>query len=409
MATKRTMLTEREKELKRLYSDYVDKFGVKYSADRKILISCTKNLKGRYTIPDGVKCIRADVFWGCEGLIEVNVPDSVEKIEYGAFEGVPNINYHGKAEYTGSHVGPHYGAFTLNGYIDGDFVYSDSSRTHLIYCFKKDYGVVTIPACVESIGEYAFYDCYNITYIRVEKGNQHLCSKEGVLFNKNKTELIKYPTDCSLLGPSCDFVDYKIPEGVKRIRNWAFSHCRLHEIFIPNSIKEVEENAFAFCAIHIVKFTGTLEQWCKKTWKLDNMRYGYILSISCEGVNTYNLKIPDTLSAINDYAFYDCKNLQIVHIPSSIKKIGKSAFQYCTNLHTVKLSEGLEVIGEEAFAHISGVDSLVLPGSVKEMGENAFNFSKFDALLVPKGQKDRFAKMKYFTDTYYLPIELREE
>jgi len=57
MATKRTMLTEREKELKRLYSDYVDKFGVKYSADRKILISCTKNLKGRYTIPDGVKCM----------------------------------------------------------------------------------------------------------------------------------------------------------------------------------------------------------------------------------------------------------------------------------------------------------------------------------------------------------------
>lgn len=376
--------------------DYVDKYGVEFSDDRTILYRCPKNLKGSYTVPDGVKVIQDLAFIGCNNLVEVNIPDSVEEIEFGAFEGIPNINYYGKAKNEGSYVGPHYGAYALNGYIDGDFVYSDSSRSHLIYCLKRDFGIVTIPACVKSIGEYAFYDCYNITHIHVEKGNLNFYSKEGVLFNKDKTELIKFPTDFDMRYPSIMY-RYFIPDSVERIRNWAFSNSRLQDIFIPNSIKEIEESAFAHCGLHVVSYGGTLEEWCTKSWKLD-IDYGYILSI--RNVNFTNLIVPNTLSYISNYAFYKCNNLQSVKIPGNVKKIGRSAFESCMSLHSINLSEGLEVIGESAFHENLGLNSLILPNSVKEIQNNAFFYTGLNTIGVPKGQIDRFLQMVYLNDKY---------
>ena len=100
---------------------------------------------------------------------------------------------------------------------------------------------VTIPNSVTAIGKDALYDCSGLTDIMVLSNNQNYTSKNGVLFNKDKTVLIQYPQGKK---DAC----YIIPNGVTTIGNDAFRGCTgLTDITIPNSVSTIGEYAFAAC------------------------------------------------------------------------------------------------------------------------------------------------------------------
>ena len=65
---------------------YKDKYRVEFSDDRKTLISCPKEYKGEYSVPDGTKCIAKYAFLKCEQLTSVILPQSVVTIEENAFK-----------------------------------------------------------------------------------------------------------------------------------------------------------------------------------------------------------------------------------------------------------------------------------------------------------------------------------
>ncbi|MBO7143961.1 MAG: leucine-rich repeat domain-containing protein [Salinivirgaceae bacterium] len=111
-------------------------------------------------IGDSVNSIGRSAFYGCLNLKPVFIPETVSTIGDDAFYCDKSIVYSGNAG------GRSWGAFTVNGVIDGDFVYSDTQKTKLS-AYVGDGGDVVIPDAVVKIGRYAFYWCTNLTSVTI--------------------------------------------------------------------------------------------------------------------------------------------------------------------------------------------------------------------------------------------------
>ncbi len=88
--------------------------------------------------------------------------------------------------------------------------------------------------------------------------------------------------------------------------------------------------------------------------------------------NIKEVILPEGVTEIGEYAFYQCSNLEEVVLPSSVKKLGVRAFYACGNLRKINLSEGITEIPDEVFTNCSRLKEFTLPRSVKSIGRLAF-------------------------------------
>ncbi len=72
------------------------------------------------------------------------------------------------------------------------------------------------------------------------------------------------------------------------------------------------------------------------------------------------IKVPDTVTAINESAFITTYSLKSIELPDSVKTIGKKAFSSCYGLENIVLPESVEVIGKEAFSACSHLESITI-------------------------------------------------
>ena len=282
-----------------------------FSSDNKVTITgCDKSAKGAITIPseiDGksVTSIEGAAFLGCTGLTSITIPNSVTSIGYAAFEdctGLTSITIPNSVTSIG------------NSAFDG--------CTGLTS--------ITIPNSVTSIGVTAFDGCTGLTSINVTSGNNYYSDNNGVLFNKKKTELIRYPEGKSQTS-------YTIPDSVTSIGSWAFNGCTgLTSITIPNSVTSIGDSAFDGC-------TGLT-----------------------------SITIPNSVTSIGDGAFDGCTDLTSITIPNSVTGIGNYAFQGCTGLTSITIPNSVTGIGYMAFNGCSGLTSITIPNSVTSIGKYAF-------------------------------------
>ena len=108
--------------------------------------------------------------------------------------------------------------------------------------FGANVGSVKISNSVRSISDYTFQACKNLSTITVDGGNAHFVTVGGVLFDRNKTTLYRYP-------PAMGGEQYTIPEGTRTILSTAFAYCKsLGSVTVPNSVASLKYSAFMNCA-----------------------------------------------------------------------------------------------------------------------------------------------------------------
>ena len=212
---------------------------------------------------------------------------------------------------------------------------------------------IDIPNSVTNIGNEPFVNCESLRSIDVTDGNTNYASENGVLFNKDKTELVVYP-DGNL------YTEYRIPDSVTSIGDGAFTFCEsLTSIVLPDSVTSIGERAFYACD----SLTSIVIP--ESVTSIGNSAFAF-----CESLTS--IVIPDSVTSIGDDAFSYCESLTSIVIPDSVTSIGDDAFSYCDSLTTVIIGNGVTSIGHDAFYDCDALTSIVIPDSVTSIGRYAF-------------------------------------
>ena len=175
---------------------------------------------------------------------------------------------------------------------------------------------VTIPRSVTSIDSSAFSFCENMENIFVAEGNTGYTSVNGVLFNKNITTLVTYPTGKK--GTT-----YQIPEGVTEISVYSFGGCNnLTGVTIPEGVTVIGGVAFLNCS-NLTSVTIP-----ESVTEIGMGAFNSCLSLT-------SITIPKGVTYIDEFTFNECHSLTSVVIPRSVTRIGSSAFSGCDGLKDV--------------------------------------------------------------------------
>ena len=271
------------------------------------------------------------------------------------------------------------------------------------FMFCSSLTSITLPEGVTSIGDRVFYDCSSLTRVVLPdsigemKGNPFdkcgslvdisvspshpmLSVVDGVLFDKNKKQLICYP--CSLTA-----THYDVPLGVTSIGNFAFDYCSsLTSITLPESIREIRNNPFGRCEkLREISVTPSHGMFSVVDGVLFDKQEQHLICCPC-ALEASHYEVPFGVTSIGEYAFCDCKGLKNITLPGSVTSIGECAFWDCKGLENITLPDGVTSIGDGMFWGCSSLTSIKLPKGVKSIGDRAFyKCSSLTSIMLPKG------------------------
>lgn len=210
--------------------------GILFDKDSTRLIKYPENRDGNsYEVPNTVKTIDANAFISCKNLQMIVIADSVEKIGDSAFDG-------------------------------------------------SKLKTINLGGGITNISNKPFYGAWNLTNINVITENDKYESENGILFNKGKTILIKYPP--AIINGEV----YEIPNTVVEIGPQSFYRSQIKNVIIPSSVKKIGSESFFQC------------------------------------YNLEEVNLPEGLERIEWRALYGCHKIKTIVVPSSVTFIDGGAF-----------------------------------------------------------------------------------
>ena len=273
----------------------------------------------------GSTIVCAALFMGCDGIEEIELPDTITEIGDSAFKSCKNLNKVIIPESVTK--------------IDGD-------------AFAECSGLIDIKMHegINTIGSRAFYKCDRLLDIVIPD------SVEKIEFEAFR---------------GCDKLEnIKLSENLTIVGYGVFGDCKsISKIEIPKSLKKFDGTwgrgtnlsygAFGGCSnLKTVNFEAGSTIVCAA------------LFMGCDGIE--EIELPDTITEIGDSAFKSCKNLNKVIIPESVTKIDGDAFAECSGLIDIKMHEGINTIGSRAFYKCDRLLDIVIPDSVEKIEFEAF-------------------------------------
>ena len=269
-----------------------------------------------------------------------------------------------------------------------------------LYAFYNCIGLksIEIPNSVTAIGSYAFYNCNEVTSVYYMGEITEWCK---ISFGDNNANPLGhyvsfYIDDKILLG------DIVIEEGVTTIPSYTFNNSQITSIVIPGSVTSIGDEAFSSCeSLSSVYYTGSITEWCKISFEgfsANPLNFSVSLYIGNEilsgdiviedGVTTIpsytfchsritSIKLPESVTSIGWYAFYNCSELTgNLILPNNVTSIGKWAFYNCSGLTgNLILPETVIYIGSGAFSYCSGfTGELAIPQNIIEIWPSSFSY-----------------------------------
>lgn len=201
----------------------------------------------------------------------------------------------------------------------------------------EDITDVVIPDGVTKIGASAFKDCSGLINVTIPDSVTYIGWR--AFGNCDGITSITIPDSVKTIGNEAfwgcaGLTSVTIGNSVTSIGDWAFYYCgSLTSITIGNSITTIGSDAFRGCSDLTDVYITDLAAWCNitfKTEKANPLYYAHDLYLKGELVT--DLVIPQGVTEIKEYAFYDGRDFTSVTIPNSVTTIGHSAFGYCTGL-----------------------------------------------------------------------------
>ena len=212
----------------------------------------------------------------------------------------------------------------------------------------------------------AFVSTPKLSEIQVKDDALNYTSVDGVLYNKDKTKLIAFPAAWKR-GVS----SYSIPEGVREISNKAFHEVKIMNVSFPSTLKRIGNEAFrltALTSVNLPKGVETVEMWAfsaisslvsvdlggtitvgtmafshngKLTYVNMRPEFGRLTTIKDYGfgrTSIVDLVIPDSVTSIEEHAFWSNDKLTKVHIGAKLTSLGQNAFYHTRNLKNFTVS-----------------------------------------------------------------------
>lgn len=296
------------------------------------------NSLNRIVLPDTLKSIGSNAFYGCKYLSgSLIIPEGVTEIKRGAFNGCIGLNgilslpstlkkLGNRGEDDMGDEGTDYygGVFQNCRNLTGNLILPDNLELIRGYCFSGCsglYGELRLPAKLKRMGNCAFSSCSGFTgSLSIPQGITALPSEA---FH-----------NCGFNGT------LTLHNGITNIANDAFANCHFKgELHLPKSLKVISENVFCNN-----DFSGTLT-------------------------------LPSTLIHIGSNAFANNWRLMgVLDIPNEVESIGESAFSNCKMLEGIIFPESMETIRQGAFSDCFGITSIRCKGTMPAHIESgAFN------------------------------------
>ena len=267
------------------------------------------------------------------GLDNVSIPNSVTSIGSAAFNQVRHIEYHGNAS------GSPWGALSMNGVVDGVFVYSDSTKTTLIGYFGSG-GAVTVDSTVTAIRASAFRSCAHLT---------------SLVIPNPMTTLAASAFDGCLTLTSID-----LPDSLAAISNFLFYRCvSLTSVTIPNTVTSIGNGAFHYCKL----LTSIVIP--NSVTSIGNQAF-----MDCDSLTS--IVVPNTITTIPSEFAIGCTSLTSFDIPDSVTSIGTDAFKDCHSLTSITMPEQLASIGNGVFKNCYNLSAITIPAQITSLGTGTF-------------------------------------
>jgi hypothetical protein len=316
----------------------------------------------------GTKGIADYAFYGCRGLIGIEIPDTVTHIGGNAFYNCTGL--HRIVIPNGVTSLGWYAFYRCSGLTDVTIGYGVTSIRDSAFYACANLTSITVGGGVTGIGDSAFFACSRLESITMPNSVKRIGSNafrectalnEAIISSGVTSIGVSAFRDCIALP------DIKIPDSVVEIGEYAFYNCvKLTHITIGSNVNDI--GLFAFHNTGMWAATAKNDIVYADKWAVG---YKWPLETAILAAGTVGIGVS---------VFSDCAELTSVSLPDSVTYIGNSAFSGCKGLTDIEIPDGVTRIGGGAFSGCSGLIHIaVAPG-------NNFFKSEGNCLLTKNGK-----------------------